>query len=251
VGNRIPLNTNFNIELLGPSGFVIDKKGSFHPGVKILLLNTRRDTLVYIPNIFGKNTATGFNKAQLKKLTATLGYTAKLHTGDTVLQYISFFDTRSKNKLLLEFPVIISDLPDSMLTCHFLSTASGTAGYQAAATNGIQLKNVEAFLDSIYFPQKFYHSIRLAEITGLALQEAEEGSHYVWLYDENMQEIKIAGESNQYIAKTFRDKEGVNILIQIPINARDPKNKKYTARYRWVSADGKKLIDVVNRFENW
>lgn len=243
--NKIPVNTDFDIKLLEPRGFIPDAAGKYYPGIKVLLLNNKKDTIGYSPNIFSKSESVGFSNASFKSLTVTLGFHAKLKTGDTVFQYITFFDTRGNNKLLLEFPVVIAD---SLQLGDWIGTASGTKGYDAASCGSIQFKKFEMYLDSIYYPKSLYHSIRAAEMLGISTEEINAGSYTAWLYDENMKEISLVKPARHYPAKTFKDRPEINVLVQIPLNPSDPNNKNYTARYRWQSSDGKKVIDIVNRF---
>lgn len=244
--NQIPVNTDFEIKLAEPRGFIPDAAGKYYPGIKVLLLNNKKDTIGYSPNIFSKNESIGFSNASFKSLTVTLGFhTATLKTGDTVYQYITFFDTRGNNKLLLEFPVVIAD---SLQLGEWIGTASGTRGYSAAACGSIQFKKFEMYLDSIYYPKSLYHSIRAAEMLGISTEEITAGSFTAWLYDENMKELPLVKPARHYPAKTFTDRPEVNLLVQIPLTPSDPNNKKYTARYRWQSSDGKKVIDIVNKF---
>ena len=243
--DQIPVNTDFDIKLLEPRGFIPDAAGKYYPGIKVLLLNAKKDTIGYSPNIFSKNESIGFSNASFKSLTVTLGFHTKLKTGDTVFQYITFFDTRGNNKLLLEFPVVIAD---SLQLGDWIGTASGTRGYSAASCGSIQFKKFEMYLDSIYYPKSLYHSIRAAELLGITPEEINKGSFRTWVYDENMKELPPVKPSNQYAAKTFTGKEEVNILVQVPLNPADKNNKKYTVRYRWQNSNGKKVIDIVNKF---
>ncbi len=247
ISNKVPHNTDFDIKLIEPTGFVPDAKGKFYPGIKILLLNAKKDTIAFSPNIFGSK-GFGFEEGTFKSLTATLGYTQKVNDGDTIYQFITFFDTRSKNKLSIEFPVLISFKPDSLLTTTYTSTASGTKGYKAAATNGIQLNTIEAYLDSIYFPTSLYYSLRSAKMLGITLDEAKVGNFNAWIYDENMNEVILPKKAQHYFALLKNGSDEINVLVQIPLNPTDKNNNKYTARYRWESKDGLKVIDVVNKF---
>jgi hypothetical protein len=247
LSNAVPHNIDFDVKLVEPIGFVADAAGKFYPGIKVLLLNAKKDTLGYSPNIFG-NKSTPFEKMRFKSLSATLGYTQKANEGDTVYQYITFFDTRSKNELKLEFPIVISFKPDSLLTTEYISTASGTRGYNAAATSSVHLNTIEAYLDSTYFPKSLYYNLRSAKMLGISLDEAKAGKFNAWLYDENMNEVPQPKEAQQYFALLKNGSDEINVLVQIALNPTDKNNKKYTARYRWQSKDGMKVIDVVNKF---
>lgn len=244
--NSIPVNTDFEIKLLEPRGFMPDAAGKYYPGIKVLMMGSKKDTLAYSPNIFSKNESVGFTYASFKSLSVTLAFSTKqLKPGDTVLQYITFFDTKGSNKLLLEFPVVITD---SLKNGEWISTASGTRGYNAAACGSIQFSKFDFYLDSTYYPNSLYHSIRAAEMLGITPEEINAGSFTTWVYNENMKELPLVKPAKHYAAATYKDKPGVNLLVQIPLAPADANNKNYTVRCRWQSNDGKKVIDIVNRF---
>lgn len=246
-GNKLPVNTEFEIKLVQPWGFKqID--GKYFPGIKILMLDAKKDTLSYTPNVFKENENTGLSEFALKSLSISLGFNDKVKPGDTCYQYITFFDTKGYSKLLLEFPVVIADPKNPLQLSDATYTASSTKGYNASACGGIQLKKIEAYLDSGYYPKSLYHSIRSAEMLGITTDEINKGKFQTWLYDENMKEIPKLKDPKHYAVKTFKDREEINILVQIALDPANPKNKEYTARYRWESLDGKKVLDIINKF---
>lgn len=246
-GNRLPVNTEYEIKLVQPWGFK-QVNGKYYPGIKILMLDAKKDTLSYTPNVFKENDNAGVSEYSLKSLSISLGFNEKVKPGDTCYQYITFFDTKGSSKLLLEFPVVITDPKEPLQLSDATYTASSTKGYNAGACGGIQLKKIEAYLDSSYYPKSLYHSIRSAEMLGITTDEINNGKFQTWLYDENMKEITAIKAPKHYAVKTFKDKEEVNTLVQIALDPANIKNKAYTARYRWESLDGKKVLDIVNKF---
>lgn len=244
--NTIPVNTEYEIKLTAPRGFNADAAGKYYPGIKVLMLNSKRDTMAYSPNIFNKNESIGFSNASFKSLSVTLILSTKeLKAGDTVYQFITFFDTRGNNKLLLEFPVVIAN---NLQNGDWIATASGTRGYNAAACGSVQFSKIECYLDSTYYPNSLYHSIRSEEMTGITPEEINAGVFTAWVYDENMKALPLVKPPKQFAAPAFKDKVPVNLLIQIPLQPSDANNKKYTVRCRWQSKDGQKVIDIVNKF---
>ncbi|UEG51215.1 hypothetical protein LK994_06980 [Ferruginibacter lapsinanis] len=245
--NRLPVNTEFEINLVQPWGLK-QVGGKYFPGVKILMLDAKKDTLAFTPNVFKENENTGMNEYSLKSLSISLSFNEKVKPGDTCYQYITFFDLKGHSKLLLEFPVVITDPKEELQLSKSTYTASSTKGYNASACGGIELKKIEAYMDSGYYPKSLYHSIRSAEMLGITTDEVNQGKFQTWLYDENMKEIPQIKAAKHYAAKTFKDREEINILVQIALDPTTPKNKEYTVRYRWESKDGKKVLDIVNKF---
>lgn len=247
MGNKIPINTEYEIELLEPTGFIKDDQGKYHPGVSLLITNSKKDTLGFAENIFGDQTV-GMDAFRFKSLTLTLGFNDKVKPGDTCYQYITYYDKKGSSKLRLEFPVIIIEPTTDLQTTASLYTASGTRGYNAHAGGGIELKKIEAYIDSTYYPKSLYYMLRSAEMQGITTEEINQGKFSTWIYDENMNEMPISKPSNHFAAKTFKEGEQINVLVKIALNPEDKKNKDYTARYRWESLDGKKVLDIVNKF---
>lgn len=247
MSNKIPINNEYELKLLEPTGFIKDNQGKYHPGVSLLIASSQKDTLGFVKDIFGEQTV-GMDAFRFKSLTLTLGFNDKVKPGDTCYQYITYYDKKGSNKLRLEFPVIIIEPTQNLQTTSSTYTASGTKGYNAMAGGGIELKKIECYLDSTYYPKSLYHTIRSAEMLGITTDEVNKGKYQAWIYDEKMNEVPLAKPLKQYAAKTFTDKSEINILAQIPLNPSDTKNKSYTVRYRWESNDGKKVLDIINKF---
>ncbi|MGG9971283.1 hypothetical protein ACQ33O_05755 [Ferruginibacter sp. SUN002] len=249
MSNRLPLNYDFEIRLVEPRGLK-QVGGKYFPGIKVLMLDAKKDTIAFAANLFEENKGIGLDEAYLKSLKVSLGFTEndKVKPGDTCYQYITFFDTKGNNDLRLEFPVIIAKTTDSLQTTVTTYTSSSTTGYNAMAGGGIELKKIETYIDSTYYPKSLYHNLRSAEMLGITIEEVNNGKFQTWVYDEKMNELPFIKPSKQFVAKTFTDKEQINILAQVPLNPDDKKNRQYTVRYRWESVDGKKVLDIINNF---
>lgn len=246
--NRIPIRTEFKIELKEPTGFVRDAEGHYFPGLELLIQGEKKDTLGYAPNMFASQSGIGLDEFSLKSLKLTLGFNEKTRPGDKCTLYITFFDLKGKGKLRMIFPVQIVEAGQGLDQSNSTFAAQSGKGYQALAT-GVQIGTPETFMDSLYFPNSLYHSIRVPEVKGVTVEEGRAGRFQVWIFDEKGLEKTPAKQAAQYIAPTnSQEKDRMNFLVKVPLSPQDPANMKYLVRYRWESADGKKVIDVVNRF---
>lgn len=246
--NRLPIKTEFKIELKEPTGFKKDAEGRAYPGLEVLILGEKKDTLGYAPNMFGNQAGIGMDEFSLKSLKLNLGFNEKTKAGDRCTLYITFFDLKSTGKLRMIFPVQIVESGLPLDQTSVTQAAQSFKGFEVIAT-GIAFGKPETFMDSLYFPNSLYHSIRVPEIKSLSPEEGRAGKYQVWIYDEKGEEKSPAKTIGHYIALTnSQEKDKVNILIKVPLAPQDPRNLTYLVRYRWESADGKKVIDLVNRF---
>ncbi|MBN8668516.1 MAG: hypothetical protein J0M30_13525 [Chitinophagales bacterium] len=246
--NRLPIKTEFKIELKEPTGFKKDAEGRSYPGLEVLILGEKKDTLGYAPNMFGNQAGIGMDEFSLKSLKLNLGFNEKTKAGDKCTLYITFFDLKGKGKLRMIFPVQIVESGIPLEQTSVTTGAQSFTGYEVIAT-GVTFGKPETYMDSLYFPKSLYHSIRIPEIKSLTPEEGKGGKWQVWIYDEKGEEKLPAKSIGHYVAQTnSQEKDKVNILVTVPLAPQEPNNKKYLVRYRFESADGKKVIDLVNRF---
>ncbi len=229
--NRLPIDTDFEIKLVEPTGLKIAEDGYYHPGVEVLISNTKHDTLGHIPNIFGEESE-GFDPEMLKSLTVSLGFNEMSKTGDTCLLLIRFFDTQSDNFLLIDLPVIIADpaLPLDVTTSTY--AVSSSRGYLGIAT-GVEMPEADVQLNKLDF------DITLPELGELTEKQFKAGKLIVWLYDAKLEVQKQNGNN---VSSALTTDEKTNLKVKIAVAA----NTKYV-RFRWESADGEKVIDFVSR----
>lgn len=109
---------------------------------------------------------------------------------------------------------------------------------------GFTFLAIEPYFDSAYYPKSLYFNIRIASISGLGIDEVNKGKSIAKIFSENGQEISLIKEMRQYVAKTKKVGDQVNILVNIPLNPQDGENKKYTAYYLWQDAASDKFIEI-------
>jgi hypothetical protein len=94
-------------------------------------------------------------------------------------------------------------------------------------------------------PGTAYWSIEMEEITGTSLPEIANGTNSFWVTDKNGKEVKIKERFLKKIAATMENNL-VNYTVKIPFRPKTDTKSAYIVRYRWESADRKKIIDIVS-----
>ncbi|MES2588376.1 MAG: hypothetical protein V4622_05295 [Bacteroidota bacterium] len=254
--NRLPINTDFEIKLIKPRGFVVTD-GNCFPGVSILILKPNKDTLGYSPNIFGNNQE-GMDYSMLSNLSLSLRFNEQAKVGDTLNLKTSFFDTKGKNETKIEMNVVIVDSKLPLENTKSVYSSSSTNSYETKSTfeiGEVKLKN-----DTIQ--TAFYKTLAL-ERMDLDIKSLKAGHEYIRLFDQNKNEItnKDIIESLQIEIKKSEefsvvepiegvDRESItksNLKIFIPASTKNT-SKKYYLYYRWESLDKSKVFEIMNPF---
>ena len=89
-----------------------------------------------------------------------------------------------------------------------------------------------------------YASIDMTGITGSSLAEVLSGKESFWVYDQNLDEVKISDRQLKQVGAAMEENT-VNYLSKIPFRLKTITGKTYIVRFRWESQDKKKIIDVV------
>jgi hypothetical protein len=117
----------------------------------------------------------------------------------------------------------------------------GTAGY----TLGLKMKQTIVKIDtSIKVSAKTaYLSLEMQGITGSSFAEVTGGTTSFWVTDKAGKPVKIAEKFLKRIGGAMEDNI-VDFTAKIPFRLKTDKNN-YTIRFRWQSADKRKIIDFV------
>ena len=86
----------------------------------------------------------------------------------------------------------------------------------------------------------------ISNIEGSSLSEMFQGKENFWVYDSDLNEVKI----NDILLKQVKgalENNTVNYTLKIPYRLKTNNSKLYTVRYRWESPDKSQVIDVVVR----
>jgi len=108
---------------------------------------------------------------------------------------------------------------------------------------GFVFSHIEPYFDSAYYPKSLYFNIRIAEISGLSIDEVNKGGSSSEIFSEKNEPVSLVKQLRQYVAKTKKLGEQINILASIPLNPQD-NNKKYWVVYNWRDATNSKYLRI-------
>ena len=245
-GNRIPANKEFIIKLQLPTGFTEDAAKKLYPAAEVSFLNSKKQPLVSLGNMLKENEKTGFPAISYKEIALKLNLrTEWLKNERECIVQIRYYDLKSKKQLRLMFPVSIS-APTEPLAVSKLSMSIKTSDESLGMSNALQMNKADIMVDTSIrvAPKNAYLSIEIPGITGTSMTEVMNGKNTFWVFDKNMNEIKIADKLLKKVGGSMEDNL-VNYTVKIPFRLKTDLNKGYTIRYRWESTDRKKIIDSV------
>lgn len=246
LSNRVPLNKEITVSVFQPTGFTENAK-LIYAGAELSVLSPKGEVLLKNPNIFLKNEATGFDTRTVKELAVKFGITPDMLRGNNACTIaIRLYDIKGKSQLRLDFPVSITRPGEALqLTKAAVSLKSNDAS-SIAMINGITTTGLKISIDTgiSVAPKMAYTSLDIAGIEGSSMDGIFHGKESFWVYDANMNEIKI----KEILLKKVRgamENNTVDYTLKIPYRLKTSADKGYIVRFRWESEDQKKLIDVV------
>ena len=84
----------------------------------------------------------------------------------------------------------------------------------------------------------------ISNIEGSSLAEIFSGKETFWVYDSDLNEVKIKDILLKKV-KGALENNNVNCTLKIPYRLKANNSKLYTVRYRWEGANKNQVIDVV------
>ncbi len=247
LSNRIAFNKEVEIELLQPAGFTFDNNKNIFAGAELIILSPRGDVLSKMPNVLTANQTTGFSAAAQKKISIKFIVPQTLTKGNFNGQLkLRLYDLKSKNQLRMEMHVTYARPGE---TVHVSKTTKFIKSNNAAAkamSNGLQVKNMIINTDTSIkvSPKMAYTSLNISNIEGSSLSDIFEGKENFWVYDSEMNEIKITDILLKQV-KGALENNTVTYTLKIPYRPKTTLAKLYTVRFRWESTDKTQVIDVV------
>ncbi|MEP7165418.1 MAG: hypothetical protein ABI741_12035 [Ferruginibacter sp.] len=245
LNNRIPLNKEFDIKLQLPTGFAQDKAMVF-AAVEVNIVSAKGIVLSTTPNVFKDNETKGFPAASYKEVIIKLILKPEMIKAEPCcIIRLRYYDLKSKNQLRLEFPVIIARPGEALQLSKFVNDVRTVTATQGK-TSGIKIKDIDVTVDTSIrvAPKMAYASIDMKNIEGSSLAEVLSGKESFWVYDADLNEIKITDKQLKQVGGAMEDNI-VNYLSKIPYRLKAVTGKLYSVRFRWESADKRKVIDVV------
>lgn len=245
-GNRIPLNTEIELSLQQPTGFVPDKKKNVFIGAEYSLISSKGEVLRNIPNLLFQNEAKGFTAKDIKQVSLKFGIAeGVIQPNSKAIVRIRVFDLKGTKQLRLDYPVSISYPKESIYFTKSIQTIKTPPGSALMSTE-IKPRNLAFSIDTTVKAESkmAYLSMDISKIEGADIVGMMQGKDYFWVYDSSFKEIKI---KETLLKKTGGAMEGgnVNSTVKIPFRLKNDKTKGYTVRYRWESADKRQVMDII------
>jgi len=158
---------------------------------------------------------------------------------------VRYYDLKSKKQLRLLFPVSIAAANEPLAISKLPMTIK-TNDESLGMSNALKMQKADIMVDTSIkvAPKNAYLSIDMPGITGTNMTEVLGGKFIFWVFDQNMNEIKIADKLLKKVGGSMED-ELVNLTLKIPFRLKTNVTKGYTIRFRWESTDRKKIIDIV------
>ena len=247
LSNRLPLNKEIEIRLEQPIGFTLDNSKTMYAGAEVIVLSPRGEMLMNNPNVFLKSYSNGFYAKELNTFSIKFGIGVDIMRGNFggTLK-VRLYDLKGKNQLRLEIPVSFAKPGELIPASRNTRTIKANTGVNGII-NGLQAKDMLVQVDTTIkvSPKMAYTSMDISNIEGSSLSEIFSGKETFWVYDSELNEVKITDILLKKV-KGAMENNTVNCTLKIPYRLKNNK-KLYTVRYRWESPDRSQVIDVVVR----
>ncbi len=246
LSNRLPLNKEFELKIHLPIGFDEDKTKRIFAAAEWLVTSLKGEVLYKSPNIFKENELTGFPIGSFKEISIKLSLSAALLKTDPGCTInIRVVDLKSKKQLRLDFPVTIAR-PGEPLQLSGNVSEIKTALPSIGKSCGLTIKNMDFTLDTTIrvAPKMAYASLDITNIYGSTISEFLSGKESFWVYDANLNEVKITDRQLKQVGGALENNK-VNYLSKIPFRLKTASSQVFYIRFRWENQDKSKVIDIV------
>lgn len=248
LSNRLPLNKDIEIRLQQPNGFTADNAQTMYAGAEVTVLSPRGEVLWSNPNALAAGYSKGFSSKDLNAFSIKFGIAAQITKGNPggTLK-VRLYDLKGKNQLRLEIPVSFAKPGEPLQVSRTAKSIKANTGVNGIIS-GLQAKDMQVNVDTTIkvAPKMAYTSMDISNIEGSSLSEMFSGKETFWVYDSDLNELKITDILLKKV-KGAMENNTVNCTLKIPYRLKTSINKSYTVRYRWEGADKNQVIDVVVR----
>jgi hypothetical protein len=246
ISNRLPVNKEIEIRLEDASGFTADNAKTMFAGAEVIVLSPKGEILLNNPNALLTSYSKGFSAKDLSVLSIKFGIGMDLLRGNFggTLK-VRLYDLKAKNQLRLEIPVSFARPGEPLQVSKNAKSIKATTGVNGII-NGLQAKDLQVNVDTSIkvAPRMAYTSVDISNIQGSSLAEIFQGKESFWVYDSELNEIKITDILLKKV-KGALENNTVNCTLKIPFRLKTNITKLYTVRYRWEGADKNQIIDLV------
>ena len=246
VSNRLPLNKEIEVRLRDLSGFTADANKTMFAGAEVIVLSPRGDILLKDPNVFVRTYANGLYAKDLASLSIKFGVGSDIMKGNfSGFLKIRLYDMKGKSQLRLEAPVTFGRVGEASQVSKNVRTIRNNSGANGVI-NGLEAKDMMVKVDTSIkvAPKMAYTSMDISDIEGSSISEMFEGKESFWVYDSDMNEVKITDILLKKV-KGALESNTVSYTLKIPYRLKSNTSKLYTVRYRWENPGKSQLIDVV------
>jgi hypothetical protein len=246
LSNRIPLNKEIEIKLQQPTGFTANNNKTMFAGAEVIVLSPKGEVLLSNPNVFLKGYSNGFKAKDLNAFSIKFGIGSDLMKNNlTGVLKIRLFDMKGKNQLRLEVPVTFARPGERLQVSKTAKSIKSNTGVNGMI-NGMQARNMLVKVDTTIkvSPKMAYTSMDISDIKGSSMTEIFNGKESFWVYDNELNEIKITDILLKNVDGAMEN-NSVNYTLKIPYRLKANYSTLYTVRYRWESRDKSQVIDVV------
>ncbi len=246
LNNRLPVNKEFEIRLQLPTGFSEDRSKIIFAAAELSIISLKGVVLFNTANVFKDQELKGFPAATFKEINIKViikPEQIKAETGCIIK--IRYYDLKSKSQLRLEFPVNISKPGESIQLSKTINEVK-TNPASLARSSAVKIKNIDITTDTTIRvnPKMAYASLDIKNIEGTSITEVLSGKENFWVYDADLNEIKITDKQLKQVGGAMENNV-VNYLSKIPFRLKTITGKSFFIRFRWESSDNRKVIDVV------
>ncbi|MES2555431.1 MAG: hypothetical protein V4604_04725 [Bacteroidota bacterium] len=236
--NRLPINTEFEIQLEDPTGFQL-VEGLYHPGIEVLITSLKGDTLGFAENIFGEKSLEGFLDSELSKLSLTLAFNEQSKAGDSCLLRARFFDLKSERSLTCWLDLVITDSETPLETTNSTFGMNSSSGYNGMAS-GAEISSMSMQYDNETHHRFDFTNYFIDPIVGISLDEWLKGKFTFQTYDTLLVPSVVPLDSYDVTYTVSPKEEQTKGRLQVSTTL-----GVSLVRLRWESEDHQKVIDVI------
>jgi hypothetical protein len=215
-------------------------------GAEVIVLSQKGEVLLNNPNVFLTGYSKGFLAKDLGNFSIKFGIRNDLTKGNTggTLK-VRLYDMNGKNQLRLELAVSFARPGEALQVSKNAKNIKSNAGVNGII-NGLEARDMLVKVDTTIkvAPKMAYTSVDISNIEGSSLAEIFSGKETFWVYDSDLNEVKITDILLKKV-KGAMGNNSVNCLLKIPYRLKANDSKVYTVRYRWEGADKSQVIDMV------
>ncbi|MFN8305300.1 MAG: hypothetical protein U0T79_00880 [Ferruginibacter sp.] len=248
LSNRIPFNKDIELVVGQPTGFAADAGKKVFAGAELVIVSPKGEVLFKTPNLLLPNEGRGYTAKEIAELSIKFNITPKMLSVymNGTLQ-LRLYDLKSKSQMRFEMPVTFSKMGEQLQVSNTAKTILQKDG-AVGVVNGLKAKKVLVSVDTSIkvSPKMAYTSLDVSAIEGSSISGIFSGKETFWVYDENLNEVKITDMLLKQV-KGAMENNNVDYTLKIPYKQKNTPAKVYTVRFRWESPDKKQLIDVVVR----